>query len=301
MELLFASRSFSLIFYNAKTIARLGPSLSTLKMLLMAAATSRPYLRGICLALLGPFIRDGEIAVHYQCYGRSFTAYVRLSDFESDWQSVSEIALHRIYEIEPGFSPDLVIDGGGNTGLFSLFASAAFPAAKIVVAEPVPRNLVQIAKHLRINSVDAEVQPVCIGGRQRTIPFYLREANKGSFDPGLPYSSRLDVPVHTLVSLIRGHNAHRILIKLDIEGMEVEALESFLPEEKRAVFVVGEVHSLPSNGPLLTRIFKRNAWTVRYQRGSDLNCNFTAWSPEAALFLAGQVDGGGFISRDDQA
>lgn len=273
-------------FPQAKVIVknRLQP-LSKLKLLMMAAASSRPRWRNVSVALLRPFTRDGEIAVHYPCYGRTYVVHVRVADLESDWLSVHELAISRIYPIEERFAPDLVIDGGGNTGLFTLLASAAYPGAKVVICEPVPRNLAQIEKHLRNNRVTAEVQPVCIGGSQRTIPFYVREANQGSFDPGLPYTSQINVDVVTLAALLGGRDAKRIFIKLDIEGMEVEALGAFVPGETRPVYVVGEVHSLPSNGPELKRIFEGNGWTVKFGPGSELNCDFTAWSPAAVSLL----------------
>jgi FkbM family methyltransferase len=255
------------------------------KLLVMAAACSRPRYRDLCIALLRPFTRDGEVAIRYTCNGRRYVARVRIAELESDWLSVHEIAIRKIYPIEAGFAPDLVIDGGGNTGLYTLFASAVYPAAQIVICEPVPQNLVQIEKHLRMNDVTAEVRPVCIGGSERRIPFYVREANQGSFDAGLPYRSRIDVEVVTLASLVRGRNAKRILIKLDIEGMEVEALESFVRDEKRPVFVVGEVHSAGTNVCLLQKVCKENGWTVRFEGVGEMTGNFTAWSPAADSML----------------
>jgi FkbM family methyltransferase len=198
------------------------------------------------------------------------------------------MAVQRIYPVDVGFSPDLIIDGGGNTGLFTLYAAAVYPSAQVVACEPVPRNLAQIEKHLRINHVAAEVKPVCIGGSERKIPFYVREANQGSFDPGLPYSSQIDVDVVTLASLVRGWNAKRILIKLDIEGMEVEALESFVCDETRPVLVVGEVHNAGTSVALLEQIFRRSGWTVRFGDVGAMTGNFTAWSPAAAPMLADQ-------------
>jgi FkbM family methyltransferase len=273
------------MFPNARPIAKMGPSLSTFKMLLMAAGASRPSLRGFCLAVLRRFARDGEIAVRCSCKGRRYMVFVRVADLESDWQSLNEILVRGVYRIEAGFLPELIIDGGGNTGLFTLFAAAAYPSAAIVTCEPVPRNLRQIEKHLRINGVTAEVQPVCIGGSERKIPFYVREANQGSFDPELPYSSRIDVGVVTLASLLRGRSAGRILIKLDIEGMEVEALESLVPGETRPIFVVGEVHNFQTNRAALERIFARSGWTVRFENADVMTSGFVAWSPAALPML----------------
>lgn len=273
-------------FPQARIILKAGlPPLSAFKMLVMAASVTRPRFRSICMGLLRPFIREGEVAVHYRCRERRYAVQIRMADYQSDWMSVFELAAKGVYPIDTGFAPDLIIDGGGNTGLFTLLASATFPAARIVVCEPVPRNLLQIEKHLRVNRVSADVMPVCIGGSERSIPFYVREANQGSFDPGIPYRSQIDVGVVTLASLVRGREARRILIKLDIEGMEVEALESFVPDETRPVFVVGEVHNARVNASRLQQIFEKNGWTVCFEDVGEMTGNFIAWSPAANLIV----------------
>jgi FkbM family methyltransferase len=152
----------------------------------------------------------------------------------------------------------------------------------------VPHNLIQIEKHLRINQVAAEVLPVCIGGSAKKIPFYVREANQGSFDPEKRYDSQIDVDVVTLASVVRDHNANRILIKLDIEGMEIEALESFVPDETRPIFIVGELHGHKTNSRQMERIFCRSGWTVRFEEvgAGEMTSLFKAWSPAAAPMLA---------------
>lgn len=276
-----------MVFPQAKRILKAGLSpLSTFKLLVMTAALTRPRSRRLCFALLRPFTRSGEVAIHYPCHGRSYTVQVRLGELDSDRMSVYELAVMGVYPIEVGFVPDLVIDGGGNTGLFTLLASAAFPSARILTCEPVPHNLAQIEKHLRMNHVKAEVLPVCIGGAEGKIHFYVREANQGSFDAEIPYSSQIDVDVITLASLVRESQAERILIKLDIEGMEVEALGSFVPGETRPVYVVGEVHNARVNAGLLRQIFERSGWTVRFEGLGEMTGNFVAWSPAADSMLA---------------
>lgn len=91
--------------------------------------------------------------------------------------------------------------------------------------------------------------------------------------------------VVTLASLVQGRNASRILIKLDIEGMEVEALEAFVPHETRPVFVVGELHNAEATLPAMERIFGRKGWTVHFDDVGELTGNFVAWSPAAAPIL----------------
>lgn len=266
---------------NAKCILKSGLSLDTYKLLLMAAARSRPRQRAMCLSLLRPFVKSGQVTVHFAAFGRRLTSSIRLSELESDWLSVHELGFQQIYRIERAFVPDLIIDGGGNTGMFTLTASAAFPAAKVLICEPVPANIVQIEKHLKVNAVDAELLPVCVGGNPRKITFYVREANQGSFIADKPYRSTIDVDVATLADLTARNPARRILIKLDIEGMEIEALTSYLPGDKPPVCVVGELHDHKNNGAVLKKLFEDHGWVVHFRDVSDMGSMFDAWSPAA--------------------
>lgn len=273
-------------FPNAQRILnRMGVSVNTLKALALAASSSRPALRAFCMLFLRPFIRQDQIVIHYPCRGRRYRAWIRMTDLDSDWQSLNEVAIREEYRLEPSFAPDLVIDGGGNIGIFSLLAAAAFPGVKIVVCEPVPGNLAQIQKHLEANAVRAEVLPVCLGGTERTIPFYVREANQGSFDGEKPFTSQIEVGVVTLAAILRTRSASRVLIKLDIEGMEIEVLESFVPCETRPVFVTGELHGHKAHHQRMEEIFESSGWHVQFERVADQSSVFEAWSPAAAPFF----------------
>jgi len=259
-----------------------GTGFSAYKLLIMAAARSRPRYRKLCDVLLKPFVKDGEVLIKYSCFGRLRRAYIRMSDIDSDYLSVSELVIGSAYNVPPKFAADFVLDGGGNIGLFSLYASAAYPKAKIVICEPVPSNVAQIEKHLRVNGVHAEVKQVCIGGFRRTMTFYCRESITGSTDSTKPYTSQMDVEVLPLAELVSSGDTDRIFIKLDIEGMEIEALESYVSSEARAVWVVGELHDHSQNKHRLEGIFESHGWRLSFSEESDELSIFEACSPAAA-------------------
>jgi FkbM family methyltransferase len=273
-------------FSNVKRSFRIGSLLSSLKLILIASIFSRPRYKTIAYALLGPFIHNGEISIRYRCYGRFYKSFLRTSDLEEDYLSTRELCVIDSYHLDHDFKPDLVIDGGGNIGLFSLRAAATYPSAKIVICEPLPRNIEQIQRHLEMNGVKAEILPNCVGGTRRTIPFYCRGANVSSFDGTEPYERVMEIPVVLLSDAIGSSAAQRILIKLDIEGMEIEALTAFVPTEKRAVYVVGELHNLPVNGPLMKQIFHDHGWTFELVDVDKVTSGFRACSPSAVPLLS---------------
>ncbi len=277
-------------FSNAKSILGIGSPLSSFKLLLMAASFSRPKFRSLCLGFLQPFVKDGQVPIRYRCYGRYMRSFVRVSELHGDWQSTCELSAKDTYNIDHAFRPDLVIDGGGNIGLFTLRVAAAMSAqgdngVKFVICEPLQKNVQQIRKHLALNGVQAEIMEVCIGGTRGSIPFYVRDANQSSFDPAKPYKQVMEIPVCLLYDAIESNPAERIFIKLDIEGMEVEALSSFVPSERRPVYIVGELHDFAKDASQMERLFKESGWTIMFDGATDNISSFRACSPAALPLL----------------
>ena len=195
------------------------------------------------------------------------------------------------YDLDLGFCPDLVIDAGGNIGLFTLRAAAGTAEgngspAEFVICEPLPRNLEQIARHMQLNRLTVRTLAGCLGGSHRSIPFYCRDAIDSSFDGDKPYTSVVDVPVFTMEDAIGDSPAKRILIKLDIEGMEMEVLKAFVPSERRSVYIVGELHDYARNSSAFEQIFRDSGWTLEYRGVSDDHATFRACSPAALPLLA---------------
>jgi FkbM family methyltransferase len=273
-------------FSNFKKSLHIGSPISTLKLLLVVTLYSRPRFKSLAYALLGPFIHKGQISIRYRCYERFYKSFLRTSDLQADYLSTRELCVSDAYHLDRSFKPDLVIDGGGNIGLFSLRAAAAYPSVKIIICEPLPRNIEQIQRHLEVNGVRAEILANCLGGTRRTIPFYCREANESSFDGVRPYEKIMEVPVVLLADAIGSSAAQRMLIKLDIEGMEIESLTAFVPTEQRAVYVVGELHNYPVNAPLMKRLFRDNGWTLELIDIDVATSGFRACSPSAVPLLS---------------
>jgi FkbM family methyltransferase len=273
-------------FSNAKRILQIGSPLSSLKLLLVVTLYSRPKFKTLAQALLRPFIHKEAISIRYRCYERFYKTVLRTSDLQADFLSTRELCVDDIYYLDRNFKSDLVVDGGGNIGLFTLRAAAAYPSVKIVVCEPLPQNIEQIQRHLDVNGVQAEILPKCLGGTRRTIPFYCRGANESSFDGAEPYERVMEIPVALLEDAIGPSSAQRILIKLDIEGMEIEALQAFVVStETRAIYVVGELHHYPVNAPIMERLFRDHGWTLELFNIDELTSSFRACSPAAVAML----------------
>ena len=173
-------------FDNVKGILGVGSPVTSFKMLLMQGAASRPALGPMFRAMLQPFVRQGQIQLRYRTYNRSMVSYVRVSDLYSDYFSSRELCIDDVYPLDYGFHPDLVIDGGGNIGMFTLRALAGLEAhgdgaTRVVVCEPVPQNIEQIRRHLALNGMQAEILPVCWGAlRGRFLSIAARRTRAAS-------------------------------------------------------------------------------------------------------------------------
>ncbi|MEO9072296.1 MAG: FkbM family methyltransferase [Edaphobacter sp.] len=266
---------------NVKLILRRTSGTNALKLLLLTAQFSRPSLGPLWGLLLRLFTRDDEISIRYKQGGRNLQAFIRTADKSSDLHSVLEVIVRTAYPLDPAFAADLVIDGGANIGLFSLQAAAIYPSATIVMCEPLPRNIEQTKKHMKSNHVAAELLPVCIGGSPGTIPFYCRGANASSFDPHEPYTDVLQINVLRLNDIIGDRPAERILMKIDIEGMEIESLQDFIPGERRAVIIFCELHGHKVNRAVMEQLFAEHHWSFRLGGQSGEDAVFEARSPAA--------------------
>ena len=269
-------------FSNARQIVQTTSGLDTVKLLLLTARYSRPRFAAVWKLLLRPFERNHEIPVVYRHANRRLRVFIRDdADASSDLHSMLEVVVRRVYPLDLALAPDLVIDGGGNIGLFTLEAAAAFPAAHLVICEPLPRNIDQIQRHLDTNHIAAEILPVCIGGQRGSVPFYCRGANNSSFDPHDPYDSILESQVLSLADILADRPARRILLKLDIEGMEVDALTTWIPTEQRAVILLCELHGHIARRPALEQLFHRYGWSVHFGELDGYDAIFEARSPAA--------------------
>lgn len=274
---------------NVRDILGIQSPLSSFKLLCVAGSFSRPQLRPLWKSMLRPFVHNEEVVLRYLCGKQYRTMYLRMPELQSDFQSAMELGARDTYHLDVGFHPDLVIDGGGNIGLFTLRVAALESSVgkrpRFVIYEPMPHNSDQCRRHLEINHVEAKIVNACLGGMRRTLPFYCRGAIDSSFDGTKPYDKIVEMPVHLLEDAIGNSSEERLLIKLDIEGMEVEALGTFVPGEKRPVYVVGELHDVSVNQLPLEEIFRTYGWSFHVGTVGGDQAIFRACSPAALPML----------------
>jgi FkbM family methyltransferase len=131
-----------------------------------------------------------------------------------------------------GYAPKVVIDGGANVGWFAMTAAQVFPDAFIHAVEP------QTACHARLGALKCalELHPVALTSPEAAADGYVAMADAEGDSTGAHVSASgvTRAPAATLDQRLadRIGPEHRTLLKLDLQGHELQALrgaERLLP------------------------------------------------------------------------
>ena len=91
----------------------------------------------------------------------------------------------------------------------------------------------------------------------------------------------MEIEVLRLLDIAERRPAQRVLIKLDIEGMEIESLRDYVPAESRSVIILGELHRHKENRPIMEALFAGHGWSFEVGDVSGEDTIFEARSPAA--------------------
>lgn len=122
---------------------------------------------------------------------------------------------------------DVVLDIGAHVGYFTLLASRMVGSSgKVIAFEPLPLNLAYLNRHVQINRLtNVETMPVAVGQRPGRLAFDSAGGTGRGRLGTTHQAGQLEVEV---VSLDAMHDQARLpspdLIKMDVEGVEVEAM-----------------------------------------------------------------------------
>ena len=155
-----------------------------------------------------------------------------------------------------GLAPDWIIDVGAYAGGWARMARGVFERARILMVEANPECAAALhAARSELGNCEATI--ALLGREPRSdVPFYAM-ATGSSVLPELTEVSRkvLSLPMSTLDALVPA-DASRVLLKLDVQGYELEILRGAPQTLERCVAVLLEVSLLPYNagGPLLAEV-----------------------------------------------
>lgn len=126
-----------------------------------------------------------------------------------------------------------VIDLGASRGQFALFAVNRFPGARVISFEPQPGPMADL-KNLLGDRV--ETHPLAIGAEPGTAEMNISKSddsssllaigsNQRKIFPGTEQVDSIEVEISTLDTVLETDIVRPCLLKIDVQGLELEALK----------------------------------------------------------------------------
>ncbi len=145
-----------------------------------------------------------------------------------NWETV-EVESYRVFaaEIAPG---DVIYDVGAHFGTYTLMGVArGGPETRVVAYEPCDLTRQYLMRHLRWNGADNQVlvRPVCCGRTFGSATFFHRPGRPEGINGLLPQDglTPMTVRMTTIDREVAELRLVPALIKIDVEGAELEVLE----------------------------------------------------------------------------
>jgi|GEM_PF-1618428 len=192
-------------------------------------------------------------------YMLSFAVKKEVSDFYTDFYIRQyrhiEAAIQLAQRMKLNQSAnELILDIGGGNGETAMMFSAAFPQTQIMILEPVKKNQESITPLLgahpnlvlipKAAGSQASTQKIFIGRNKHTSSFYEMESDRESklFSHAIEITESEEVEVIRLDELVSPAQSISIM-KMDIQGSELEALKGAAGILKRTSVIVLEVNN----------------------------------------------------------
>lgn len=202
---------------------------------------------------------------------------IAVSDY-GELMVIRDILLDEEYALPADAAPQVILDVGANVGVSVLSFRARYPDARIVAVEPDPRSFERLARNVgpdpRVDLVHAaaagEPGEVTLF---RTPGFSIAASLTGR---GEGEATPVAVRARTLDEICDELGVDRIdVLKLDVEGAELEALRGFSRLEEVG-YVLGEAHPHLIDGRIAELFERLREFHVRVLFASDDSLVFSA-------------------------
>lgn len=122
-----------------------------------------------------------------------------------------------------------ILDIGANTATFAITAKALSPGSRVFAFEPVDRIAEMARKNVAVSGMDVTVVCTAVARSEGELPIYDpggENAYSASLDPDFLNSQKESyiVPVISIDGFCRENGLNPTAIKLDVEGLEGEAI-----------------------------------------------------------------------------
>lgn len=166
-------------------------------------------------------------------------------------------------------SPKVLLDAGGNIGLFSYFFKKRFPNTKVYIIEPSLDLLPIIKQNLAPWENDVIIIPKALSAKSGTVTFFINKKaaqtnsmHREAVTPFIDNSSDIieeKVECTTLKDILVNNNITKVdLLKIDIQGGEYPTLSKSIPQLEKISKILAEVSFLTEDNVQLCALLSEN-------------------------------------------
>jgi FkbM family methyltransferase len=226
-------------------------------------------LRSLARRLLGALLDMTPLAVRDRLFVHLLSRTTDAVRFRTGVPAMGGTLLHLAAS---GFAPRHILDIGACVGDWAMMASRAYPEAHMVLIDGNPENGPALQHAVQQIGPRARHRVLLLGPTPREeVPFSLMAGGGSSVLMELTTIERrtIRVPMGTLDELFADEPLDApLLLKLDVQGFELEVLRGGLAVLERAEVVILEIALLPYNqgAPLFAEVvaFMEQAGLVVY-------------------------------------
>ena len=212
-----------------------------LKSFYLRSAMDNPFKRRSNF-VLRQIKRNGSLVHICHKYFNNFTLSFNLLD-NYEMAICNEFFIQNTYNLTRlSFIPERIIDCGAYRGYFSFLAVKNFPMASITAIEAHPANFEKIKTFIKLNNLQKiELLHGAISCSDDSFIDLFFEGSNGSMMNSFGYNSKV-TKVKT-IDLVQFVNQNNLLLKVDIEGAELDFFPSIIDKLPSRCAVFLETHN----------------------------------------------------------
>jgi FkbM family methyltransferase len=198
------------------------------------------------------------------------TRSVRLR--KADIFTLAEVLRERQYELRSKVpARPMIIDAGANIGLATVWFLGNYPGARVHCFEPDPSNAALLERNVG-SSEGVVVQRAAVGREDGELLLHISPISAmHSLKESASGGRTVPVRVHALAGYMRAHAIRTVdVLKLDVEGSELDVLEGLGERLADVSVIVGECHETLVDESAFYRHLERFGFrAVRRQSSSE--------------------------------
>lgn len=186
------------------------------------------------------------------------TLYYRTN--RGDIQGIREIFIDEIYRLPEHVKVTGLVDLGANIGLATVWLATTYGLTGVIAVEPLPENTRLLRTNVRANNIACQVIEAAVG--TTTGVTYFAETSESNL--GHVADAGREIPLIDVREIVNELSFSDPLLKMDIEGMEGELLQSIDPVwTRKFVAMVMEMHPEIVNVGELVQIIRNQSFDYR--------------------------------------